>query len=124
MEVEVEVAIMTPHRPTTTHPRLHTISLLPIKGDGDLVSGLELLAVPLQDIWQGIVGTRTKQGMQPILTINVTMVVVFVITIMEKEAPHGEVEGERDHLRLRRLLLFLRLGMKVPDLARQVGDSL
>lgn len=122
--MEVEVAIMTPHRRTTTHPRLHTISPLPIKRDGDLVSGLELLAVPLQDIWQGIIGTRTKQGIQTILTINVTMLVVFSIAIMEKEALHGEVEGERDHLRLRRLLLFLRLGMKAPDLARQVEDSL
>lgn len=115
---------MTLHRRTTTHPRLHTISPLPINRDGDLDSGLELLAVPLLDIWQGIIGTRTKQGMQTILTINVTMVVVFLITIMEKEALHGKVEAERDHLRLRLLLLFLRLGMKAPDLARQVEDSL
>lgn len=124
--MEVEVAIMTPHRRTTTHPRLHTVSPLPLqaKKDGDLVSGLELLAVPLQDIWQGIGGTRIKQRMQAILTINVTTVVVFLIAIMEKEALHGEVEGEQDHLRLRRILLFLRLGMKAPDLGRQVEDSL
>lgn len=79
VEVEVEVAVMTPHRRTTTHPRLHTIStiLMQAKKDGDLVSGLELLAVPLQDIWQGIGGTRIKQGMQALLTIKVTTVGVF-----------------------------------------------
>lgn len=117
--VEVEVAIMTPHRRMTTHPRLHTVSPLPTQAnkDGDLVSGLELLAVPLQDIWQGIGETRIKQRTQAILTINVTTV-VFLIVIMEKEALYGEVEGERDHL------LFLRLGMKAPDLGRQIEDSL
>lgn len=95
-EVEVEVAIMTPHRRTTTHPRLHTVSPLPMqaKKDGDLVSGLELLAVPLQDIWQGVGETRIKQQMQAILTINATTVVIFLIAIIEKEALHGEVEGE------------------------------
>lgn len=126
---EVEVAIiMTPHRRTTTHPRLHTVSPLPMqaKKDGDLVSGRELLVVPLQDIWQGVGGTRIKQRMQAILTINVTTVLVFLIAIMEREALHGEGEGvgEQDHMRLRRLLLFLRLGMKAPDLGRQVEDSL
>lgn len=95
-EVEVEVAIMTPHRRTTTHPRLHTVSPLPMqaKKDGDLVSGLELLAVPLQDIWQGVGEARIKQQMQAILTINATTVVIFLIAIIEKEALHGEVEGE------------------------------
>lgn len=125
-EVGVEVAIMTPHRRTTTPARLHTTSqiLMQAKKDGDLVSGLEFLAVPLQDIWQGIRGTRIKQGIQTILAIKVTTVVVFLIAIMGKEALHGEAEGERDHLRLRRLLLFLRPGMKAPDLGRQVEDSL
>lgn len=123
---EVEVAIMTPHRRTTTHPRLHTVSPLPMqaKNDGDLVSGLELLAVPLQDIWQGVGETRIKQQMQAILTINATTVVIFLIAIIEKEALHGEVEAEQDPLCLRRLLLFLRLGMKAPDLGRRVEDSL
>lgn len=125
VEVEVEVTIMTPHRRTTTPARLHTTRpiLMQAKKDGDLVSGLEFLAVPLQDIWQEIRGTRIKQGIQTILAIKVTTVVVFLIAIMEKEALHGEAEGERDHLRLRRLLLFLRLGMKAPDLGRQVEDS-
>lgn len=124
--VEVEVAIMTPHRRTTTTPRLRTESPLPTqaKKDGDLASGLEFLAVPLQDIWQGTGRTRIKQQMQAILTINVITVVVFLIAITEKEALHGEVGGERDHLRLRRLLLFLRLGMKAPDLGQQIEDSL
>lgn len=116
---------MTPHRRTTTMPRPHTESLLStqIKKDGGLVSGLEFLVVPLQDIWQGIGRTRIKQRMQAILTINVITVVAFLIAITEKEALHGEAEGERDHLRLRRLLLFLRLGMKAPDLGRQIEDS-
>lgn len=124
--VEVEEAIMTPHRRMTTTPRLHTESLLPAqaKKDGDPVSGLEFLAVPLQDIWQGIGRTRIKQGTQTILTINVTTAVVFPTIIMEKEALHGVVEGERYHLRLRRLLHFLRLGMKAPDLGRQIEGSL
>lgn len=118
VEVEVEEAIMTPHRPTTTTPRLRTESPLPVqaKKDGDPVSGLELLAVPLRDIWQGIGKTRIRQGTQAILAINVTTMVVFSTTIMEKEALHGEAEGERDHLR--------RLGMKAPDLGRQIEGSL
>ena len=125
VEVEVEVAIMTPHHRTTTTPRLHTESPLPAqaKWDGDPGSGLELLAVPLRDIWQGIGKTRIKQGTQAILAINVTTMVVFS-TIMEKEALHGAAEGERDHLRLRRLHLFLRLGMRAPDLGRQIEGSL
>lgn len=125
VEVEVEEAIMTHHRRTTTNPHLRTESPLPAqaKKDGDPGSGLELLAVPLRDIWQGIGKTRIKQGTQAILAINVTTMVVFS-TIMEKEALHGEAEGERDHLRLRRLLLFLRLGMKAPDLGRQIEGSL
>lgn len=118
VEVEVEEAIMTPHRRTTTTPRLRTESPLPAqaKKDGDPVSGLELLAVPLRDIWQEIGKTRIRQGTQAILAINVTTMVVFSITIMEKEALHGEAEGERDHLR--------RLGMKAPDLGRQIEGSL
>lgn len=125
VEVEVEVAIMTPHHRTTTTPRLHTESLLSTqtKKVGDLVSGLEFLVVPLQDMWQGIGRTRIKQRLQATLIINVTTVVAFLIAITEKEALHGEAEGERDHLRLRRLL-FLRLGMKAPDLGRQIEDSL
>lgn len=77
--VEVEEAIMTPHRRTTTTPRLHTESQLPAqaKKHGDPGSGLELLAVWLRDIWQGIGKTRLKQGTQAILAINVTTMVVF-----------------------------------------------
>lgn len=117
---------MTPHRRTTTTPRPHTVNPLQVqaKKDGDPVSGLGFSAVPLQDMWQGIGKPRIKQGTQAILTINVTTVMVFSTTIMEKEALHGEAEGERDHRRLRRLLLFLQLGMKAPDLGRQTEGSL
>lgn len=125
--VEAEEAIMTLHRRTTTIPRLHTESPLPTqaKKDGDLGSGLEFLAVPLLDIWQGTGKTIIKLGTQAILTTNVTTVVAFsTTTIMEKQVLHGEAEGERDHLHLRRVLPFLQLGMKAPDLGRQIGDSL
>lgn len=125
MEVEVEEA-MTPHRRTTTTPRLHTENPLPAqaKKDGGPAFGLEFLAVPLQDIWQGTGKPKIKQGTQAILTINLTTAVVFSTIITEKEALHGEAEGERDHRQLHRLLLFLRLGMKVPGLGRQIEGSM